>query len=51
MAFYGDEAAAVLANSSGGVLLSDVYSGYGKSIRLANEIRTKKIVPCAPLGL
>ena len=38
----GDVSAAVLADSICGVLLSDVYSGYGRSIRLANEIRKKK---------
>ena len=38
----GDVSAAVLADSICGVLLSDVYSGYGRSIRLANQIRKKK---------
>jgi transposase len=34
--------AAVLANSSCVVLLSDVYSGYGRSIRLANKVRNEE---------
>lgn len=38
----GDVSAAVLANSSCSILLSDVYSGYGRSIRLANETRNEK---------
>lgn len=38
----GDVSTAVLLQSTCQFLLSDVYSGYGKSIRLANEIRTKK---------
>lgn len=38
----GDVSAAVLANSSCVVLLSDVYSGYGRSIRLANKVRNEQ---------
>jgi hypothetical protein len=38
----GDVSTAVLLESTCEFLLSDVYSGYGKSIRLVNEIRTKK---------
>jgi transposase len=38
----GDVSTAVLLESVCEFLLTDVYSGYGKSIRLANEIRAKK---------
>lgn len=41
----GDVSTAVLMVSKCLVLLSDVYSGYGKSIRLANEQRTKVGTP------
>lgn len=35
----GDVASDVLINSRGEVLVSDVFSGYGKAVRLANEQR------------
>ena len=38
----GDVSTAVLLESVCQFLVSDVYSGYGKSIRLANEIRAEK---------
>lgn len=41
----GDVSTAVLTESICEILLSDVYSGYSKSIRLANEIRVKDNLP------
>ena len=41
----GDVASAVLKNAQCEVLISDVYSGYGKAIRIANLERTKKGLP------
>jgi transposase len=41
----GDISTTVLMDSVCEYLLTDVYSGYGKSIRLANEIRTQKSLP------
>lgn len=38
----GDVAHAVLENSECRYLASDVYSGYGKAVRIANESRTQK---------
>lgn len=38
----GDVSTAVLLESVCEFLLTDVYSGYGKSIRIANEIRVQK---------
>lgn len=35
----GDVASGVLLNSHCEVLVSDVYSGYGKAVRIANELR------------
>ena len=35
----GDVASQVLAQSQCEILLTDVYSGYGKAVRLANELR------------
>ena len=37
----GDVASEILLNSQCEVLVSDVYSGYNKAIRLANEVRQK----------
>lgn len=37
----GDIASEILLNSKCEVLVTDVYSGYGKAIRLSNEIRKK----------
>lgn len=41
----GDVSTAVLVDSVCEYLLTDVYSGYQKSIRLANEIRVNKNLP------
>ena len=41
----GDVASTLLQNSSCEVLLTDVYSGYKKAVREANEIRVEKDVP------
>jgi transposase len=41
----GDVSTTVLAASTCEFLLTDVYRGYGKSVRLANEIRAKKDLP------
>lgn len=35
----GDVASDVLSNSKCEILVSDVYSGYGKAVRLANQVR------------
>lgn len=37
----GDVASDILFNSKCEVLLTDIYSGYGKAVRLANEVREK----------
>lgn len=45
----GDVASSILVDSKCEVLLSDVYSGYEKAVREANEIReTKGISPIVP---
>lgn len=41
----GDVSTAILAESSCEFLLTDVYAGYQKSIRLVNEIRANKKLP------
>lgn len=38
----GDVASDVLIHSKGEILVSDVYSGYGKAVRVANERRRQK---------
>jgi transposase len=37
----GDVASEILTNSQCRFLITDVYSGYGKAVRIANEIRAK----------
>lgn len=41
----GDIASDILIKSQCEVLVSDVYTGYGKAIRVANEIRQKSSMP------
>lgn len=41
----GDVASMVLKNAHCEVLISDVYSGYGKAVRIANEQRRKVALP------
>jgi transposase len=38
----GDVASDILINAKCEILVSDVYSGYGKAVRLANEVRAKE---------
>lgn len=38
----GDVASEILLNSKCEILISDVYSGYGKAIRIVNELRSEK---------
>ena len=41
----GDIASDILVKSQCEVLVSDVYAGYGKAIRIANEIRQQRSMP------
>ncbi len=41
----GDVSSAVLAESRCEVLLTDAYSGYGKSVRVVNELRKAEALP------